>query len=71
MFRRYFSYLLLTVFSLLSVAAEPQQAEGALEIPWWVWLIVIAVFLLITFIVLITLDWGGADGRDRDDDKRR
>jgi heme/copper-type cytochrome/quinol oxidase subunit 2 len=71
MYRRYFSLLLLIILNLLSVAAAPQQAEGSLEIPWWVWLIVISVFLLIAFVVFISLDWREANGRDENDDRHR
>lgn len=40
-----------------TVMAAPLQAGQSLEIPWWVWLVVISLFLLISFIVFISLSW--------------
>lgn len=60
---RTLSLLLATCLSLVSVAASPQQAGESLTIPWWVWLVVISVFLLIAFVVVVSLDWGEAKGR--------
>ncbi|MFW6068058.1 MAG: hypothetical protein ACOC9E_00600 [Chloroflexota bacterium] len=60
--------LLAIILGLLSIAAAPQQAGETFEISWWVWLVVISLFLLITFIVFISLDWGEAARREEDDD---
>lgn len=49
---------LLSLMVLPRIAmAAPLQAGESLEIPWWVWLVAISVFLLITFIVFISLSW--------------
>lgn len=37
--------------------AAPLQAAPDLAIPWWVWLVVITVFLIVTFIIFIWLAW--------------
>lgn len=66
--RQPLSLLLATILSLLSVAAAPQQAGDTLQIGWWVWLVVIGLFLLITFIIFISLDWGGAVEHEDDDE---
>jgi type VI protein secretion system component VasK len=65
--QRSLSLLLAMALSLLSMAASPLQEVGSIEIAWWVWLIVISVFLLIAFVVFITLDWG--DARDQGSDQ--
>lgn len=68
MIRRHtLSLLLAIILSLLSIAAAPQQAGESFEIAWWVWLVVIGLFLLITFIIFISLDWGGAAEDENDE----
>lgn len=69
MIRRHTRPLLLAIaLSLLSVAAAPQQAGETFQIAWWVWLVVISLFLLIAFIIFISLDWGEAGRGDEDDE---
>lgn len=65
--RRTPSLLLVIGLSLVSVAASPLQAGESLQIPWWAWLVVISVFLLIAFVVFISLDWGEARERGTED----
>lgn len=66
---------ILAFFSLIvvpnSAFAAPLQAGPSLQIPWWVWLVVISLFLLITFIVFIMLSWRQSADSTSDDDERR
>lgn len=49
---------------LTRLATTPFQAGEFLNIPLWGWLLVVlAGFLLLTFIVIIILDWKGAGER--------
>ena len=49
------------ILALPLIAAAPaQQASALLKVPWWVWLILIAVFLLFTFGLILRFDWGQA-----------
>lgn len=50
--------------TLLAAAPEQQSATG-LEIPWWVWLIVVSFILLTSFIALLNLDHSNADQQDK------
>lgn len=47
---------LLTLFWPRAAQAAPLQG-GGLEIAWWVWLLVIGLFLLISFIIVVLLAW--------------
>lgn len=51
----------LLVPGLTYLAATPFQAGEFLNIPTWGWLLAaLAGFLLLTFIVIVILDWRGA-----------
>jgi hypothetical protein len=47
-------------------AAAPQQITLE-SIPWWVWLVVIAVILLIMFGLVLAVDLRSAGNKDSDD----
>ena len=77
-FRRYLSRLVVlaigpfVMMALPRVAlAAPQQAGQSLNIAWWVWLVAIALFLLIAFVIFISLDWGDAAQRRHNEDESR
>ena len=55
---------------LTRLAATPFQAGEFLNIPLWGWLLVaLTGFLLLTFIVIVVLDWKGAeDGSDNENE---
>lgn len=60
MYRHYYKLLLISALALFSLAATRQQGEGALNLAWWIWPVLIAVILLFTFVVLVAMDWRGA-----------
>lgn len=54
--------------SIFMLGAIPLQQRGPLAaIPWWAWLAIIAVVLLILFLVVMRLDWNSA-AKQRDDE---
>lgn len=63
MYRTLRNWMAIFVFSLLLVGAQAQQTDG---IPWWVWLVGIAVLLLLAFIVIVALAWRDSRGRGSD-----
>jgi len=68
MFNHVYQLLAPVAPGLISWATIPFQAGEFLNIPLWGWLlIVLAGFLLLTFIVIVTLDWKGA-GEAGDDE---
>ncbi|HSM58761.1 MAG TPA: hypothetical protein VK879_21580 [Candidatus Sulfomarinibacteraceae bacterium] len=60
---------LVAALSLASLAAVPAQLGQALGIPWWVWLVVISVLLLLAFAIILFFDWGDAAGREQNGDE--
>lgn len=54
-----------------TVMAAPLQAGQPLEIPWWVWLVVISLFLLVTFIIFISLSWRDSADSAVDQNERK
>jgi NhaP-type Na+/H+ or K+/H+ antiporter len=70
MIRKTTAILVAIVFSsIFLLGAIPLQQQGPLSvIPWWGWLAIIAVVLLILFIVVMRMDWNSAP-KQRDDEK--
>lgn len=60
---------LVAALSPATLAAVPAQLGQALDIPWWVWLVVISVLLLLAFAIILTFDWGDAAGREQNSDE--
>lgn len=58
-------FITLVGLSLTLLAATPEQSATGLEIPWWVWLIVVSFILLTSFIALLNLDHSNADQQDK------
>jgi type III secretory pathway component EscS len=67
MVRRYAAPVIGALLSLTQVAAA-YQAEP-LTIPWWVWLVAIAVLLLLAFAIILSFDFRDAPGRQEDDNE--
>lgn len=54
---------------LIRITAAPFQVGEFLGIPFWGWLLlVLSGFLLLTFIVIVTLDWKSAGERTENED---
>lgn len=51
--------------SLTLLAAAPEQSVGGVEIPWWIWLLVVTFILLTSFIALLNLDQGNTDEQEK------
>lgn len=64
--RNYFLPLWMLVALFWLTAAMPQQSPLE-DIPWWVWLVVIAVILLVMFALVLVVDWRSAGNREGDD----
>lgn len=66
------AYQLLAILApgLIQITAAPFQAGEFLGIPIWGWLLLaLTGFLLLTFIVIVTLDWkSAAEGTENEDD---
>lgn len=54
MFRTLRNWMALFLSGLMLMGASAQQAP---EVPWWVWLVVISVVLLLVFVIVIALAW--------------
>lgn len=48
------NWMALSLLGLMLMGASAQQG---LEVPWWVWLVVISVVLLLVFVIVIALAW--------------
>lgn len=56
--------------ALTRITAVPFQAGEFLGVPVWGWLLLaLAGFLLLTFIVIVTLDWKGAGEQTENEDE--
>ena len=52
------------------LAATPFQAGEFLNVPVWGWLLVaLTIFLLLTFVVIVTLDWKSTEEASDNEDK--
>lgn len=61
MFWHAYQLLASVVLSLAGLVAIPSQDGEFLGIPLWGWLLLgLALFLLLTFVVIVILDWKGA-----------
>ena len=60
--------MITNAIALALLTLAPLQFRGeALGLPWWGWtLLIIGIFLLLTFIVIIVLDVRSTPNRERD-----
>ncbi|MFW5940903.1 MAG: hypothetical protein ACOCXI_03805 [Chloroflexota bacterium] len=53
------------IVRLVALAAVPAQVSEIFGLPWWVWLVVISVLLLLAFAIILSLDWSSAGSREQ------
>jgi hypothetical protein len=70
MYRRIVGLAATFLVALTLIAAAPQQEGGDfLAGRWWIWLIVISLFLLISFVLVVGAAWresGQQSGDEKD-----